>query len=297
MGFISLFNSLFFPSHIFNPVLLELHLSTPSVICFPNYHLKLTVSQSPKANRLISVYWSHLHREMHHLHPKNLQFKVKWKQQADRNRKENMFKEKVQQPFWKALKYLQATIYPQLESSSTQFEMKTWDNHYSFLVIWKILKILQSTTQDSVLEYRHLGWTQGSQRNLPPPFIPPQLFHPGRDRKKTLLPHFFLNILAVGKKVWLYTTYPFLPFLQPCISEWTIRLKALRDSINIWSALISNITSERSLHLLLFVCCYLSRDGFSWEQKQKCCSNNQLRLILATGCCILMGRERLLPLC
>lgn len=32
---------------------------------------------------------------MHYLHPKNFQFKVKWKQQADKNRKENVFKEKV----------------------------------------------------------------------------------------------------------------------------------------------------------------------------------------------------------
>lgn len=52
MGFISLFNSLFSHSHIFNPVLLKLHLF--SVICFTNYQLKLTVSQSPKANRLIT---------------------------------------------------------------------------------------------------------------------------------------------------------------------------------------------------------------------------------------------------
>lgn len=92
VGFIILFNSLFFPCHIFNPILLELHLSTPNVICFTNYQLKLTVSQSPKANRLISVYWSHLHREMYYLAPKNLQFKVKWKKQKNRNRKENVYR-------------------------------------------------------------------------------------------------------------------------------------------------------------------------------------------------------------
>lgn len=46
-GFVSLFNSLFSPPHIFKPILLELHLSTPSVICFTNYQLKLFL-RTPK---------------------------------------------------------------------------------------------------------------------------------------------------------------------------------------------------------------------------------------------------------
>lgn len=98
MGFTSLFNSLFFfPSHIFNPILLEIHFSTPSVMSFTNYFcssLSLLFLGAPK-----SIDWSQdlndmLYREIYYLHPKNLHFKVKSKQQADRNRKEKMFKEK-----------------------------------------------------------------------------------------------------------------------------------------------------------------------------------------------------------
>lgn len=37
--------------------------------------------------------------------------------------------------------------------------MKPWDKHYTFsLVIWKIMKILQSRIQDSALRCRYVGW-------------------------------------------------------------------------------------------------------------------------------------------
>lgn len=94
MDFISLLNSFFFPSLIFNTILLEFHFSTPSVISFTNYfHSSLSwlFLGAPKSTDWSQDLNDMLFREMHYLHPQKLHFKVKSKQKADKNRKGNLF--------------------------------------------------------------------------------------------------------------------------------------------------------------------------------------------------------------